>query len=217
MELLYGLLGFAGSMGVAIFALYNQLVSSRRKAEQAIVDLSTQFTQRDEAAQALIEIAKKYVTIDPVILQKFNDVLANVAAATVFDDRVIAENQLSSLVKSILSTIDQHGPINQDQQFAFARQSLADTEGLIQRARVEYSAAASTHNTVVSTFPSSLFARFFGYKPFKLFEYSPSVMQSLSMNASMQAMMMQSMMPQQPMQQPMQQQNSGSIPGFPSI
>ena len=82
------------------------------------------------------------------------------------------ENQLSGALKTLFAVSEAYPDLKANQNFLQLQQELGDTEDKIQAARRFYNSTVMALNTKEQSFPSTLVASLFGFRPMDLFELS---------------------------------------------
>src|SRR5581483_10053656 len=83
--------------------------------------------------------------------------------ATAPADKLAAENQLSSTIKSLFAVAENYPELKANQNFLSLQADLTDTEDKIQAARRFYNGNVRDYNTKLQVFPTNILANMFGF------------------------------------------------------
>jgi LemA protein len=148
-------LGFVG--------IYNSLVQSRNRVDEAWSDIEVQLKRRYDLIPNLVNTVKGYAKHEEGVFTKVTDARSRAMGATVPADKLAAENQLSQTIKSLFAVAENYPELKANQNFLDLQSNLTDTEDKIQAARRFYNGNVRDYNTKLQTFPTNLFASMFGF------------------------------------------------------
>jgi LemA protein len=74
-------------------------------------------------------------------------------------EKLVAENQLSSALKSLFAVAEAYPDLKANQNFLDLQKNLAEIEDQIQMARRYYNGVVREFNTLIESFPSSIVAK----------------------------------------------------------
>jgi LemA protein len=84
-------------------------------------------------------------------------------------DKAEANNQLTGALKTLFAVAENYPELKASNNFIQLQQELTDTEDKVAYSRQFYNSNVTDFNTKVATFPSSIIANMFGFKPFEFF------------------------------------------------
>ncbi len=148
--------------------IYNGLVRLRNRAQEAYADIDVQLKRRYDLIPNLVEAVKGYAAHERNVLENVTNARAQAMQAT-GPAKADAENQLSQTLKSLFAVAENYPQLKANENFAKLQDELTDTEDKIQAARRFYNGMVRDLNTKIQTFPSSLIAGSFGFKPMEFF------------------------------------------------
>ena len=169
--MLWVLLGAAGLLVVYLIAIYNGLVRSKIRVDEAWSDITVQLKRRIDLIPNLVETVKGYAKHEKSVFEEVtkaraammdagNDVAANAKA----------DNMMESALKSIFAVAEAYPDLKASTNFQDLQAELVDTEDKIQASRRFYNAAVRDFNTKLQVFPTVLFGRLLGFSPREFFE-----------------------------------------------
>lgn len=153
----------------AVFA-YNRLVSLVNRTKEAWADIDVQLKRRYDLIPNLVETVKGYAAHESSAFENVTKARAAAMGATAPADKAQAENMLSGALKSLFAVSEAYPDLKANQNFLQLQKELGDTEDKIQAARRFYNGNVRDLNTAEQSFPGSLIASTFGFKPMDLFE-----------------------------------------------
>jgi LemA protein len=167
-------------LGVVVFflvilvGLYNGLVKSNVRCEEAWSDITVQLKRRADLIPNLIETVKGYAKHESSVFQAVTEARSNLLNAKGVTQTAEAENQFEGALKSIFAISEAYPQLQASQNFQDLQSELVDTEDKIQASRRFYNGAVRDLNTKIKTFPAMLFASAMGFKIREFFELSES-------------------------------------------
>lgn len=148
---------------VAAIAIYNGLIQSRNRVDEAWSDIEVQLKRRYDLIPNLVNTVKGYAKHEEGVFTKVTDARSRAMGATAPADKLAAENQLSQTIKSLFAVAESYPELKANQNFLSLQSDLTDTEDKIQAARRFYNGNVRDYNTKLQTFPTNLFANMFGF------------------------------------------------------
>ncbi|MEO8065633.1 MAG: LemA family protein [Candidatus Doudnabacteria bacterium] len=148
---------------VAAIAIYNGLVQSRNRVDEAWSDIEVQLKRRYDLIPNLVNTVKGYAKHEEGVFTKVTDARATAMAAPTPVQKLAAENQLSQTIRSLFAVAENYPELKANQNFLSLQSDLTDTEDKIQASRRFYNGNVRDYNTKLQTFPSNIFANMFGF------------------------------------------------------
>ena len=149
----------------AAIVIYNGLVQSRNRVDEAWSDIEVQLKRRYDLIPNLVNTVKGYAKHEEGVFTKVTDARAAAMAAPNPDQKLVAENQLSQTIRSLFAVAENYPELKANQNFLSLQSDLTDTEDKIQAARRFFNGNVRDYNTKLQTFPSNVFANMFGFGP----------------------------------------------------
>ncbi len=147
-----------------VVSLYNGLVRLRNRRQNAFADIDVQLRQRHDLVPQLVETVKGYATHERELLTRITEARSAAMAATAIDDKIKAEQQLSSALQGLKVQVEAYPDLKANQNFLQLQEELSDIENKLAAARRFFNGATTEYNNAVESFPGNMIARNFGFK-----------------------------------------------------
>ncbi len=159
---------------IAIWAVlaYNWLVRDRTRVYTAWSDIDVQLKRRHDLIPKLVEAVRQYAAFESATLSAVTELRASAGAKPAAIGA--AENALSAEVTKLLAVAEAYPDLKANESFLDLQRNLTDVEQHIQYARRYYNGSVRNLNIRVDSFPDSLIARAFGFRPAEFFDYAPA-------------------------------------------
>lgn len=151
-------------------SLYNNLVKLRNNRENAFANIDVQLKQRHDLVPQLVATVKGYATHEREVLQRVTEARTAAMGATTINDKVNAENALTSALAGLKVSLEAYPDLKANQNFMQLQNEIADLENKLAAVRRFFNSATRELNNAVETFPSNIFAKMFGFKKEPMFE-----------------------------------------------
>jgi LemA protein len=168
--MLWVLLAAAGLLVVFIISIYNGLVKTKIRVDEAWSDITVQMKRRIDLIPNLVETVKGYAKHEKETFQQVTEARAAMANANGVAETAEADNMLTGALKSLFAVAEAYPDLKANENFLELQRELVDTEDKIQAARRFYNAAVREFNTKVQVFPTVLFAKMLGFTDREFFE-----------------------------------------------
>ncbi len=159
-----------GALIGAMVLVYNRLVRSRNKVDNAWAQVDVQLKRRYNLIPNLIETVKGYAAHEQ---DTFNQVVeARTAAvdATNVEDQGQAENMLTGALRRLFALAENYPELRASENFQSLQAELAETEDKIAVSRQIYNDTTLSYNNGVQTVPTNIVANLFSFDPRPYFE-----------------------------------------------
>lgn len=160
----------AALLVIVLVVLYNALVRTRVRVEEAWSDITVQLKRRYDLIPNLVNAVKGYAKHESEVFQKVTEARANALNAQTVKETAAAENQFEQALKSLFAVSEAYPQLRASENFQQLQAELTDTEDKIMAARRFYNGSARDLNIKIDTFPSNMVARMFGFKKRDFFE-----------------------------------------------
>ncbi|HEY9584519.1 MAG TPA: LemA family protein [Candidatus Paceibacterota bacterium] len=164
-------------VGVAalwLVAAYNRFVALRNRAKEAWSDIDVQLKRRYDLIPNLVETVKGYASHERDLLEKVTQARTQAMGAQTIKEKGEAENFLSSTLKSLFAVSENYPDLKASINFLELQRELRDTEDKVQASRRFYNTNVRDLNIKIESFPDSVIARVFNFKPMEFFEIGES-------------------------------------------
>ena len=175
MPVLYIVLAAAALVVVWLIAVYNGLIRSRNRVDEAFSDIDVQLKRRYDLIPNLVETVKGYMTHEQATLVKLTE--ARTAAMAVHDkkgatmqEREQAENMLSGTLKTLFAVTENYPDLKASQNFLQLQDEISDTENKIQASRRFYNGNVRDFNTKIQVFPTNIIANSLKFVKYEFFQ-----------------------------------------------
>ena len=155
---------------LTVVALYNGLVRSKNRVEEAFSDITVQMKRRFDLIPNLIETVKGYAahekeTLEGVVQARAQATGIQVTPETLKDPAAFEQFQkaqagLTSALGRLIAIAENYPNLKADQNFRDLQSQLEGTENRIAVARKRYIEKVAEFNKAVRYFPTSLTAKY---------------------------------------------------------
>lgn len=172
--MLYVILGVVAALVVMLIAIYNGLVKTKVRVDEAWSDIKVQLKRRIDLIPNLVETVKGYAKHEKEVFQKVTEARAAMINAEGPAESAKAENMLEGALKSIFAVAEAYPELKANENFKELQAELVDTEDKISASRRFYNAAVRDLNIKIKTFPAIIFAGMLGFSEREFFEIDES-------------------------------------------
>ncbi len=151
-------------------ALYNKLIRTRNRVDEAWSDIDVQLKRRYDLIPNLMETVKGYASHEKEVFTRVSEARSRAMGATSAKDKGEAENMLTGALKSLIAVAEAYPQLRASENFTELQRELADTENKIQAARRFYNGNVRDMNTMMQKFPANMIAARLGFKEREFFE-----------------------------------------------
>ncbi len=158
-----------------VIAVYNGLITSKNRVEEALSDIDVQLKRRYDLIPNLVETVKGYMTHERETLVKLTE--ARTAAMAVHDkkgaslaEQEQAENQLSGVLKTLFAVSENYPDLKASQNFLQLQDEISDTENKIMASRRFYNGNVRDFNIKIQVFPTNIFAGMLHFVKYEFFQ-----------------------------------------------
>ena len=148
---------------IGFIVIYNGLVRSKVRVDEAWSDIDVQLKRRYDLIPNLIETVKGYAKHEKTVFEKVTEARTKSMQARSLDEKGKAENMLSDTLKSLFAVAENYPQLKANENFLELQKELTDTEDKIQASRRFYNGTVRDYNTKIQVFPTNLFAGMLGY------------------------------------------------------
>lgn len=157
---------------VVIFGIgiYNNLIRSRNRVDQAFSTIEVQLTQRYDLIPKLVETVKQYMGHERGLLEDIVRLRQKAVSSTNPSDKIQADNELSRAMGQLNVTMENYPQLKASDTFVMLQRSLNEVEEQLAAARRSYNGAVTDYNNAAQTFPNSLVATTMNFGTRTMFE-----------------------------------------------
>jgi LemA protein len=164
------LLGIAIVIAAWFILTYNGLIRLKNQTDEAWSDIDVQLKRRYDLIPNLVNTVKGYATHEAGTMEKVIQARAAAMSAGSPHDKAVAENMLSSTLKSLFAVAEAYPDLKANQNFLKLQDELSDTENKVQASRRFYNGNVRDFNTKLQVFPTNLIGGMLGFKAREFFE-----------------------------------------------
>jgi len=159
-------------IGVLLWAVgaFNGLVKLRENSKNGWSQIDVQLKRRHDLIPNLVETAKGYMSHERETLENVIKARQQAVDASNIKDKQVAENFLSSTLRSLFAVTENYPNLKADQQMRQLHEELTSTENKITFARQYYNDEVNRLNTAVQSFPDTVIAGMFHFEKCDFFE-----------------------------------------------
>ena len=154
----------------SIIAMYNGLVQSKIKVDNAWSQIDVQLQRRFDLIPNFVETVKGYMSHEKETFEKIAELRTSWANAESVGDKAKLDGELSTTLKTIMAVSESYPELKANQNFSELSEELRNTENKISFSRQFYNDTVTTYNTKLEVFPSNIIAGMFNFKPRDLFK-----------------------------------------------
>jgi LemA protein len=172
-----------GIILVILFAagilIYNGLVQKRLRIDEAFAQIEVQLKRRWDLIPNLVDAVKGYMGFEESVLTAVTEARANAVAAGAkgTHEQAMAENALTSTLRSLFATVENYPELKANQNVLELQEQLTTTENQISFARQHYNATVLDYNTSIKVIPNVLIAGPLGFSEREFFDAEPAAEQ----------------------------------------
>ena len=120
--------------------IYNSLVKLRNNRENAFANIDVQLKQRHDLIPQLVATVKGYAQHEKELLTRVTEARAAAMNATGINDKIQAENQLSSALAGLRVSLEAYPDLKANQNFLQLQSEISDIENKLAAVRrLQYS------------------------------------------------------------------------------
>ena len=153
-----------------IIGMYNGLVQSRIKVDNAWSQIDVQLQRRFDLIPNFVETVKGYMSHEKETFEKIAALRTSWANAESVSDKAKLDGELSTTLKTIMAVSESYPELKANQNFSELSEELRNTENKISFARQFYNDSVTMYNTKLQVFPSNIIAGMFNFTPRDLFK-----------------------------------------------
>lgn len=167
---LWILLAVVAVIAIWLIATYNGLITLKNQTDEAWSDIDVQLKRRYDLIPNLVSTVKGYASHESGTLEKVIQARNVAMSAKGPHDKAVAENALSSTLKSIFALSEAYPDLKANTNFLKLQDELSDTENKVQASRRFYNGNVRDFNTKLQVFPTNMIAGMLGFIKREFFE-----------------------------------------------
>ena len=152
-----------------IISIYNGLIKSRQKVDNAWSQIDVQLQRRFDLIPNFVETVKGYMTHESETFEKITALRTSWANSTTVEEKAKLDGELSGALKTIMAVSENYPELKANQNFSELSEELRNTENKISFSRQFYNDSVTMYNTKLELFPSNIVAGMFNFQKRDLF------------------------------------------------
>jgi len=152
------------AVGGCLVGQYNRLVTADQKVKGGWAEVDNQLQRRSDLIGNLVETVKGVATQEQVVFGEIARARAALGGARTPEQGIEAGRAMDSALSRLLVVIENYPQLRSNEQFTQLMDEIAGTENRLAVARNRYNLEAQSFNTMVKTFPTTVFAGMMGFK-----------------------------------------------------
>lgn len=149
-------------------AQYNSLVDKNSKVEQYYSVIETTLQRRNDLIPNVVNSVKGYMAHEEKLLTEITNARKEIGKA-----EIESGSNLDSSISKLIALAESNPELKANESVNALIIELEGTENRIMVARQDYVKAVSEYNATIRKFPTSVFAKIFGFKEIQIFQASP--------------------------------------------
>lgn len=167
------IIAFIALIAGIVIGMYNSLVKSRNRVDNAWSQISTQLQRRFDLIPNLVETVKGYAKHESETLAEVTKMRTSIADKVQSDDpkkAAEAAKAMDDAMVSVNAVAEAYPDLKASQNFLNLQEELTSTENKISFARQSYNDSVLSYNNEVQVFPKNIIASVFSFTKREFFE-----------------------------------------------
>ena len=162
-------------IAICIAGIYNGLVRSNERVNEAWSDITVQLKYRADLIPNVVETVKGYAKHEKETFKMVTEARTAAMNAKTVQEAAVAEKEMQGALGRIFALAEAYPELKANENFVKLQEQLQDVEDKIQAARRFYNAGAMNLNTKLMTFPTNIInSMFLHFKKREYFEVEES-------------------------------------------
>jgi len=153
-----------------VFSHYNALVRSQKRTQEAWSGIEVQLRRRASLVPNLVEAVRGYAEHERETFEEVARARGALQKADGAGATGAASNMLTQALGRLMAVVENYPQLRASDSFTSLRDDLRDTEEKIAYARQFYNRNVLDYNTRIDTYPDTILARSFAFRPAEFFE-----------------------------------------------
>lgn len=149
-------------------AQYNSLVDKNSKVEQYYSVIETTLQRRNDLIPNVVNSVKGYMAHEEKLLTEITNARKEIGKAEIENG-----SNIDSSIYKLIALAESNPELKANENVNALIIELEGTENRILVARQDYIKAVSEYNATIRKFPTSVFAKIFGFKEIQVFQATP--------------------------------------------
>ena len=162
-------------LGLGLVLVYNRLVRSRNRSENAWAQVDVQLKRRADLIPNLVESVKGYAAHEQGTFEEVTRARTAAQQAQGVAEQAEAENVLTAAIGRLFAVAEAYPQLRASENFQQLQAQLGETEQKIAVSRQVYNDTVLTYNNATQTVPTNIIAGMFNFEPRTFFEIEDPV------------------------------------------
>jgi len=158
------ILGLVIVIALIIAVVYNGLIGTRNRADNAWSQIDVQLKRRADLIPNLLETVKGYAKHEREVFTQVTQARAAIMGAKTVKEAEQADNMMTGALKSLFAVAENYPQLRANENFMQLQEELSGTESKIAFARQFYNDSVLEYNNQVQMFPSNIVAGMFSFR-----------------------------------------------------
>lgn len=158
--------------------IYNGLVQSRNRVENAWGQIEVQLKRRYDLIPNLVETVKGYASHERETFERVTQARSAAQSASGPAEQAQAEGFLTQALRQLFAVAEAYPELRASENFQNLQNALAETEDKIAVSRQIYNDSVLTYNNKVQQIPTNIVAGMTGFKAREFFEAGPEAVEA---------------------------------------
>ena len=148
---------------------YNNIQSKSIAVDTSWSQVENQMQRRSDLIPNLVNTVKGFTAHEDNVIKSVTEARAKMAGAQTPVQKDEANTELNSALSRLMMVVENYPNLKSDAHYSELMSQLEGSENRIAVARKYYNKSVQDYNMSVKTFPSNVFANFFGFSEKQLF------------------------------------------------
>jgi LemA protein len=157
-------------LGLGLALVYNRLVRSRNRSENAWAQVDVQLKRRADLIPNLVEAVKGYAAHEQGTFEEVTRARTAAQQAQGVADKAQAENVLTEAIGKLFAVSEAYPQLRASENFQQLQAQLGETEQKIAVSRQVYNDTVLTYDNALESVPTNVVAGMFGFEKRPYFE-----------------------------------------------
>lgn len=157
-----------GVLTSVLITQYNSLVDKNARVEQYYSVIETTLQRRNDLIPNVVNSVKGYMAHEEKLLTEITNARKEIGKA-----EIESGSNLDSSISKLIALAESNPELKANENVNALIIELEGTENRIMVARQDYIKAVSEYNASIRRFPTSVFAKIFGFNEVQVFQASP--------------------------------------------
>lgn len=157
-----------GVLTSVLITQYNSLVDKNARVEQYYSVIETTLQRRNDLIPNVVNSVKGYMAHEEKLLTEITNARKEIGKA-----EIESGSSLDTSISKLIALAESNPELKANENVNALIIELEGTENRIMVARQDYIKAVSEYNATIRKFPTSVFAKIFGFNEVQVFQASP--------------------------------------------